>query len=108
MLVVACHSRPSKPEDAILSHGFALEKEMLHKVALRSLGIKGWSIDSSGNPIKAHYDKGYQHAVVSISISDYKIIIDTTGSTANGKPYIPERYLKYLLQTMRKNQSFAL
>lgn len=77
-------------------------KDALHTAAINALRLRNWQIDNDGNPILAHYDKGYQHAVVSIAVSDGSLSIDTKGSTWQNKPYVPINYLKYLKGTIDK------
>ncbi len=108
LLLCACNSAVKKEQTAPIQYAVGLKKDKLHSTVLRSLALRNWIIDDKGNPIKAHYNKGYQHAVVSILVSDYKIDIDTKGSTSSGKPYTPKRYLNYLIKTIKQGEQWAM
>ncbi len=84
--------------------GFDSSKDDLQKAMLLALQQRGWALESDGNPIKAKFLGTRQTAKVSITVEKGSISIDTKGSMVDGnKPYVPSRYIDYLMSSVRKN-----
>ena len=84
--------------------GFNSDTKTLHASVVQSLHERRWTVKDSGNPIKAEIKKGGQHAIVAITVFDDKLSVETKGSRIeNDGPYVPLRYIDYLVASTRKN-----
>lgn len=84
--------------------GFDSDAKELHSCLLAALQERRWAVLDSGNPVKAEIHNADQHASVSIKVEDDKLVFDTKGSFLDVKgPYVPLRYIDYLMQSVRRN-----
>lgn len=83
--------------------GFDASKDSLHAKTIMALQDRGWTIESSGNPIKAKIEKLRQKAVASFTVEKNAITVDTKGSMVDGnKAYVPKRYVDNVMASVRK------
>ncbi len=83
--------------------GFTGGKDVLMNATLLALQKQGWTVQNTGNPIKAERSELRQHAKVSIKVEDNMLTIDTNGSLVDGnKAYVPVAYLDDLTIAIRK------
>ncbi|MBQ6533536.1 MAG: hypothetical protein IJI37_00035 [Opitutales bacterium] len=78
-------------------------KAQLREALAVGLTERGWTIDSNGDPFKAHIDHRGQFAVVSADISDNKIVFETAGSKIGDEAYVPINYVNAAMKNVRKN-----
>ncbi len=97
-------SRAKKGDTINIYSGFSANTDDLKKALIVSLRERSWNITyNQGNTVIANKNYKNQNAKINCTIYDSKLVIDTKGSTVFGRPYIPERYLNFLMKSVRKN-----
>ncbi len=78
------------------------DAQAVKNAVISSLKARKWNVVSAEFPIKAQIDNRGQSAVVSITYENGILLVDTKGSTINGKSYVPIRYVDFLMKTVNK------
>ena len=79
------------------------DAETVRVAVVSALQARKWKVISSDYPITASIKKGGQYAKVSITFQNGNIVIDSEGSMMNETPYVPIRYIDFLMKTVNKN-----
>lgn len=82
----------------------ALDKDAnaVKRAMLMALQGRHWVITNSEYPITAHLNHRGQSAKISVSYSNGNILVETKGSTIDGKKYVPIRYIDFLMKSAYK------
>lgn len=67
-----------------------------------ALRARGWNVTSTEYPITASISNRGQNAKVSITHENNAVKIETKGSTIGDTPYVPLRYVDFLVKTFNK------
>ena len=101
-------SRAASGDTKIVYSGFTNDNTVLHNAVVSALQLRGWTVTDTGNPIKANINNRGQNAVLSITVSNGRLDIETKGSKLDsGDAYVPIRYVDYLHKTILKQLNSA-
>lgn len=76
--------------------------EAVRGAVLSALRARKWNVATENFPIEASIVNCGQHAKVSITFESGNIVIETRGSTIDDTPYVPIRYVDFLMKTVDK------
>lgn len=87
--------------------GFFIPDAKLRECVLAALAERHWIVSEASGTIKARIERGEQMAVAAIDVKDGVVSIETKGSKISGTPYVPMRYIDFLMKSVRKNAAAA-
>lgn len=75
----------------------------VRNAVVNALRARKWNVAAENFPIEASIVNRGQHAKVSITFENGNIVVETRGSTIDDTPYVPIRYVDFLMKTVNKN-----
>ena len=87
-----------------ISYSFSASKSALESATKAALLDRGWSVISdNGGVMKASLDSHGVSGRLLITCVDNSVCFDSTGSTSDGKPIVPIRWIDMLKKSIAKN-----
>ncbi len=93
--------RGKSGDTKIVYDNLGMNAATLHSRLLNAFNVRKWTITDSGNPVKANIQTKGQNAKAVVTVSDNKLEFETAGSTAFDKPYVPIRYVDFIMKSVR-------